>query len=254
MKLRHSLNVANILLLRQMKRYIRSAPRMFGTLGQPLLFFLALGFGFGPVFQRAGEGKYLEFLAPGVVGMTILFAGVFTGSELIWDRQFGFLKETLVAPVPRLTIMIGRTLGGTVIATIQGVLVMLACFLIGFRPVRWDHLPHALVFMVFIALMFTALGTVVASLVKDFQGFQVIINFLVMPIFMLSGALYPLTDIPDVLQVIAKANPLAYGVDGLRGTLVAKTHFGQLTDFVVMGVITAALLLFGTYQFNKIQI
>ena len=108
--------------------------------------------------------------------------------------------------------------------------------------------------MVFIALMFTALGTVVASLVKDFQGFQVIINFLIMPMFMLSGALYPLTDIPDVLQVIAKANPLAYGVDGLRGALVARTHFGQLADLIVMGVITVALLLVGTYQFNKVQI
>jgi ABC-2 type transport system permease protein len=227
---------------------------MFGTLGQPLLFFIALGFGFGPVFQRAGDGKYLQFLAPGVVGMTILFAGVFTGSELIWDRQFGFLKETLVAPVPRMTIMVGRTLGGTVLATIQGTIVMLVCFLAGFRPVHWSHIPYALVFMVFIALMFTALGTVVASFVKDFQGFQLIINFLVMPMFLLSGALYPLTDTPGALQVIARVNPLAYGVDGLRGALVAMTHFGQLADLLVMSVITTVLLLLGTYLFSKIQI
>ena len=254
MKALHSLNVVNLFLMRQMKRYVRSAPRMFGTLGQPLLFFVALGFGLGPVFQRAGEGKYLQFLAPGIVGMTILFAGVFSGSELIWDRQFGFLKETLVAPVPRVTIMVGRTLGGTVLATIQGTIVMLVCFLAGFRPVHLSHIPYALLFMVFIALMFTALGTVVASFVKDYQGFQFIINFLVMPMFLLSGALYPLTDIPGVLQVIARANPLAYGVDGLRGSLVAMTHFGQLADLTVMSVITTVLLLFGTYLFNKIQI
>jgi ABC-2 type transport system permease protein len=250
----HFLNVVNILWLRQMKRYVRSAPRMFGTLGQPLLFFAALGFGLGPVFQRAGEGKYLQFLAPGVVGMTILFAAVFTGSELIWDRQFGFLKETLVAPVPRVTIMIGRTLGGTILATIQGMIVMFVCFLAGFRPVQLGHITYALVFMVFIALMFTALGTVVASFVNDFQGFQLVVNVLVMPMFLLSGALYPLTNIPRVLQLIARANPLAYGVDGMRGALVTMTHFGQLADLTVMSVITTMLLLLGTYRFGKIQI
>jgi len=114
-----------ILWLRQLKRYIRSRSRIIGSLGQPILFLLALGYGFGPVFQKAGQGNYLEFLAPGVIAMTILFTAIFSGIEIIWDKQFGFLKETLVAPVSRLNIMIGRAIGGATVATLQGIIVFL---------------------------------------------------------------------------------------------------------------------------------
>src|SRR4249920_1464695 len=118
--------VIYMLWLRQIKRYFRSRARIVGSLGQPLLFLLSLGFGFGPIFRRAGQGNYIQFLAPGVIAMTVLFSAIFNGIELIWDRQFGFLKETLVAPVPRVTIMIGRTLGGATVALIQGVIVSVA--------------------------------------------------------------------------------------------------------------------------------
>src|ERR1700681_1113916 len=122
-----------ILWLRQLKRYVRSRPRIVASLGQPLLFLLGLGFGFGPIFQRAGQGNYIQFLAPGVIGMTVLFTSIFSGIELIWDRQFGFLKETLVAPVPRFTIMIGRTLGGATVAILQGMIVVVITLIAGFR-------------------------------------------------------------------------------------------------------------------------
>src|SRR5499427_1104159 len=135
-----------ILWLRGIKRYIRSKPRIVASLGQPLLFLVALGFGFGPIFQRAGQGDYIQFLAPGVISMTILFTAVFNGIELIWDRQFGFLKETLVAPVSRLTIMMGRTLGGATVALIQGLVVTVACIVVGFRP-EWSSAPQAFTFM-----------------------------------------------------------------------------------------------------------
>src|SRR5215813_10720224 len=203
-----------ILWLRQFKRYVRSKPRIVASLGQPMLFLLGLGFGFGPIFQRAGQGSYLQFLAPGVIGMTVLFTSIFSGIELIWDRQFGFLKETLVAPVPRIMIMIGRTLGGATVAMIQGAIVILICFATGFRVTNWAAVPIALFFMVIIAIMFTALGTAIASVLSDFQGFQLIMNFLVMPIFFLSGALFPLDKVPTVLAIIASVDPLAYGVDG----------------------------------------
>src|ERR1700734_4181526 len=122
-----------ILWVRSVKRYVRSKPRIIAALGQPLLFLIALGFGFGPIFQKAGQGNYIQFLAPGVIAMTILFTAIFSGIELIWDRQFGFLKETLVAPVPRILIMIGRTLGGATVALLQGVIVIILCLLAGFR-------------------------------------------------------------------------------------------------------------------------
>ena len=122
-----------ILWLRQLKRYIRSRARIIGSLGQPLLFLLALGFGFGPTFAKAGGGNYIQFLAPGIISMGILFTAVFTRIEIIWDRQFGFLKETLVAPVSRLQIVLGRTLGGATVAMIQGTVVFFICLLAGFR-------------------------------------------------------------------------------------------------------------------------
>src|SRR5258708_7038730 len=159
--------VIYMLWLRQIKRYVRSRARIVGSLGQPLLFLVALGFGFGPVFQRAGQGNYIQFLAPGVIAMTVLFSGIFNGIELIWDRQFGFLKETLVAPVPRVTIMIGRTLGGATVATVQGLLVLVICLIAGFRPVNWLTLPLALVFMIMTAIVFAGLGVAIGSQLQD---------------------------------------------------------------------------------------
>jgi ABC-2 type transport system permease protein len=243
-----------ILWLRQLKRYARSKPRIIASLGQPLLFLIALGFGFGPIFQRAGQGNYIQFLAPGVIGMTVLFSAIFSGIELIWDRQFGFLKETLVAPVPRVLIMIGRTLGGATVSIIQGLIVVAICFLAGFRITNWTLLPLAFVFMALIAIMFTALGTAIASVLADFQGFQLVMNFLVMPIFFLSGALFPLTDLPKVLEVITTLDPLSYGVDGLRMALIGVTHFGSAVDLLVLSVVAFALLIIGTRLFSKIQL
>ena len=243
-----------ILWLRQIKRYLRSRSRIIASLGQPLLFLVALGFGFGPIYQKAGGGNYLEFLAPGIISMSILFTAVFSGIEIIWDRQFGFLKETLVAPISRLNIMIGRTLGGATVALLQGVIVFLISILIGFRPANLALFPLALLFMFLIALFFTALGTAIASVLEDMQGFQLIMNFLVMPLFFLSGALFPLQGLPKTLRLIASVNPLSYGVDGLRGTLVNGAHFGLPTDLLVLSVITIVVLAIGSYLFSKIQI
>jgi ABC-2 type transport system permease protein len=125
-------NPVFILWLRQLKRYFRSRARMIGSLGQPILFRLALGFGLGPTFARAGRGDYVQLLAPGIVTMDILFTAVFSGIEIIWDRQFG-LKETLVAPVSRLEIVLRRTLGSATVALIRGSIVFLVCLAAGFR-------------------------------------------------------------------------------------------------------------------------
>jgi ABC-2 type transport system permease protein len=242
-----------ILWLRQLKRYLRSRSRMVGSLGQPILFLVALGFGFGPIFQKAGGGNYLAFLAPGVIAQGILFTAIFSGIELIWDRQFGFLKETLVAPVSRLEIMVGRTLGGATIATMQGVIVFLLTILIGFRP-HFTSLPGTFLVMFLIALLFTALGTAIASMLEDFQGFQLIMNFLVMPLFFLSGALFPLNIAPPFLKIISRVDPLTYGVDGLRETLISQGQFGLGIDIAVLGILTLVLFSLGAYLFSKIQI
>lgn len=243
-----------ILWLRQLKRYVRSRSRMIGFLGQPILFLLALGFGFGPIYARAGGGNYLQFIAPGIIAMGILFTAVFSGIEIIWDRQFGFLKETLVAPVSRTEIMIGRTLGGATTATIQGMVVFIITLFFGFRPQFLAVLPLAFLFMFIIAVFFTALGTAIASWMEDLQAFPLIMNYLMMPIFFLSGALFPLRGLPKILQIVARIDPLSYGVDGLRGTLVNGSYFGLATDFIVLAGITAVIVAIGSYLFSRIQI
>ncbi len=242
-----------ILWLRQLKRYARSRARIIGSVGQPLLFLIALGFGFGPVYRRAGGGNFIEFLAPGIIAMTILFTAVFSGVELLWDKQFGFLKETLVAPVSRVRIVFGRTLGGATVATMQGVIVLLIALVAGFRPAL-ATLPAALVFAVLTGLLFTALGTTIASMIEDMQGFQLIMNFLVMPLFFLSGALFPLKGLPRALSVVVSANPFAYGVDGLRWALIGESHFPLAVDLGVLTAMTVLLLGLGAWLFTRMEV
>ena len=248
------MSVLYILWLRQLKRYFRSKARMIGSLGQPLLFLLALGFGFGPICEKAGGGNYIDFLAPGIIVMSVLFTSIFTGLEIIWDKQFGFLKETLVAPVSRFKIMLGRTLGGATVATLQGVIVFLMSLCVGFRPENWLMLPVAIFCMFMIALVFTALGTAIASMLDDMQGFQLIMNFLVMPLFFLSGALFPLAGLPPAINIVAALDPLSYGVDAIRGTLTGMYHFGLATDLAVLIGVALLFLSVGSYLFKKIQI
>ena len=242
-----------ILWLRQLKRYIRSPARIVGSVGQPLLFLIALGFGFGPIYRRAGGGNYIQFLAPGVIAMTILFTAMFTGVELLWDKQLGFLKETLVAPVSRVRIVLGRTLGGATVATLQGVVVFVIALFAGFRPTL-ATVPVALVFAGLTGLLFTALGTAIASVLEDMQGFPLIMNFLVMPLFFLSGALFPLKGAPRAIELVAQADPLAYGVDGLRWALIGQAHFPLFLDIAVLSAITALLLVLGAWLFTRIQV
>jgi ABC-2 type transport system permease protein len=248
------MSVIYILWLRELRRYVRSRAQIVASLGQPLMYLIALGFGLGPVFQKAGEGSYLQFVAPGVVAMTVLFSSVFSGMGLLWDRQFGFLKETLVAPVPRISIMLGRTLGAATVAVFQGLLVMVVCFIAGFRVASIAKLPLALVFMALIACAFSALGTAIGSALENMQGFQLIMNFLVMPIFFLSGALYPLTNLPTAFSIVVSLDPLAYGVDGLRAALIGVSHFGPAIDAVVLVVVACILLAIGSRLFSRIQV
>lgn len=243
-----------ILWLRQIKRYLRSRSRIVGSLGQPILFLLALGYGFGSVFQEAGQGDYIKFLAPGIIGMSIIFTSIFSGMEIIWDRQFGFLKETLVAPVSRFQIMFGRTLGGATVATMQGVLVFVISMVAGFRFDSWINIIPVILIMFLVGLLFSALGTLIASRLSDMQGFQLIINFLVMPLFFLSGALFPLQGLPTALSIIAKIDPLSYGIDAFRALLIGSTHYGLGTDVLALIGISLLFIVGGAWSFSKIEV
>jgi len=219
-----------------------------------VLFLVSLGFGFGHLYQRAGAGNYLHYLAPGVIAMGILFPSVFSGIEIIWDRQFGFLKETLVAPVSRVQIVLGRTLGGATTALVQGVVVLMICLVAGFRVGNFWLLPVALGFMFLIALLGNSIGTAIGSALEDVQGFQLLMNFLVTPLFFFSNALFPVDGLPAPMKLVVSLNPLSYGIDGLRGALGHTFMFSQAIDFAVLGGITAILLGIGSLLFSRIQL
>jgi len=242
-----------VLWLRQMKRYVRSRSRMLGAVGQPIFFLLALGYGLGSVFKSAGHGNYLQFLVPGIMVQTILFAGVFWGIQIVWDRQFGFLKETLVAPVPRSQIMLGSALGGATIALIQGIIVLLVSLVFGFHPANWSLVPLAILMAGITAVAMACFGSGIGSIVQDFQGFQSINNFLVLPMYFLSGAFYPLIGIPKLLQIISYINPLTYAIDGLRGVMINQHHFSYGIDLTALVVTSVVMVSFGILAFRRLE-
>lgn len=247
------MDVEYILWLRQMKRYFRSRSRVLGAIGQPVLFLLALGYGIGSVYKKAGQGNYLEFLVPGIIIQTLLFSGVFWGIQILFDKRFGFLKEMLVAPVPRVRILLGNALGGATISLMQAVLVFIISVILGFRMENWAFLPLAFVLMVVLSITLCSFGAGIASIVEDFQGFQGINNFLIFPLFFLSSALYPLNNVPTWLRLLSEVNPLSYAVDGLRYTMIHQSHFGLGKDLLVMTVALVLAMWFAVNRFNRIQ-
>jgi ABC-2 type transport system permease protein len=247
------MQVLYILWLRQIKRYFRSKSRIIGSIGQPLLFLLALGYGLGSVYARAGQGDYLEFLVPGIMAQTVLFSAMFYGAMIIFDRQFGFLKETLVAPVSRLRIMLGGALGGATTAVFQGILVLIIACLLGFRPHDWALVPIAIGILALLSLTIACFSSGIGSIAEDMQGFQAINQFLVFPLYFLSGALYPLEHVPHWLRVIAEINPISYAVDALRWALIGQSHFGIAKDMVALVITLIVTTIFGVYRFNRIK-
>jgi len=241
--------------IRQLKRYYRSRSRMIGTLGNPLLFLVAFSYGFGPIFQRAGEGTdYITFLAPGIIGISILMTAMASGTDIIWDRQFGFLKETFVAPVSRLQVMFGRTLGGATVAVLQGIVVLFIAMFLGFRFETLLGFFLSLAIMLASAIAFTAFAIAIASLIEDVQGYQFIMNFLVMPMVFLSGSVFPLNDLPKSVKIIAHFDPLSYSVDGLRSSLAGIAYFDTTLNLIVLGLLTVVFLIFGSWAFSRIRL
>jgi ABC-2 type transport system permease protein len=201
--------------------------------------------------------NYVQYIAPGIIGMAILFTSIFSGISIIFDREFGFLKEILVAPVSRVSIVLGKAFGGTTTAMIQGMIMFIfALFLgVGFSSelgVVGGFLV-AVGFMFLIGLSFVSIGIAIASKIQSMEGFQAIMSFLIMPMFFLSGALYPIDVLPNWLKVLTYIDPLTYGVDGLRyaiqGSEVAQ--FPVLLDFGVLLSFCVGMVLLGAYLFKK---
>ncbi len=241
--------------LRSIKRYMRSRSRLIGSLGTPLFFLIVLGFGLNSVVQIPGMGQgYVGFIIPGIISMSVLFTSVFSGIQVIWDKQFGFLKETLVAPVSRRDIMLGQTLGGATTALIQGTLILLLSIPIGLKvPSIWGFLI-ALTFMALIGISFTALGIAIASKMQDMHGFQLIINFVIFPIFGLSGALFPISSLPAWIKPLTLIDPLTHGVEGIRYGLLGTSQINPVYSLIVLAAFTILMTTLGAYLFRKTSV
>jgi len=241
--------------LRSMKRYIRSKSRIVGSVAMPLFLLLFLGFGLNSVVSSGSLGQdYILFLAPGMVAMSVLFTSIFAGTQIIWDKQFGFLKETLVAPVTRLEIMLGQTAGGATTAVIQGIILMVFAVLLGIRVANLAGFLIAFAFMVVIGIAFTAFGIAIASRMEDMTGFQLIMNFVIFPIFGLSGAFFPISALPGWLLPVTLLDPMTYGVEGIRYGLTGASQISPLVCGVVIAGFAAAMTVIGAYLFRKISI
>jgi ABC-2 type transport system permease protein len=212
-----------------------------------------LGYGLGSVFKQAGNGNYVHFLVPGILIMTILFSAIFFGINIVFDKQFGFLKETLVAPVSRIKVLMGGALGGATTAIFQGILLMVVAIAFGFRPYNYWMTLVSLLVVIVLAISLASFSSGLGAIVNDFQGFQAINQFIIFPLFFLSGALYPLSGAPTVLKDIAAVNPISYAVDAMRESLLGQVHFGLTKDFIALGITAVVLIGFGLYEFNKIE-
>ncbi|ELY97630.1 ABC transporter permease [Natrialba aegyptia] len=240
---------------RDVTRFLRTPSRIIGSISMPLLFLVFLGFGFSDAAipgLPAGV-DYLQYLVPGMVGFTMLFGSSFAGLSILSDQDVGFLKEILVAPVSRTSIVLGRIAGGSTTALVQAVLILVLSVPLGFRFDSLLLLPVAAVFLVLIAVTFVGFGVALASQFSDSEGFGLIIQFVIFPLFFLSGALYPVESLPDPIRILAFMNPLTYGVDGLRAVLVGSAAYPLFLDFGALVVSSVLMVAIGTYLFERVE-
>lgn len=247
-----ALNTVYTMWLREMLRFKRSKSRIIGSLATPMFFLVILGTAFNSSFQmRSGGQTNIGFLAPGIIGMTILFSSLIGGVSIIWDREFGFLKEILIAPVPRFFVALGKALGGVTTAMIQGTLIMLIAFAIGVEYQSYLGMAASVGVMLLIGLGFIGLGIALASQTESHEGFQMIMTFITMPVLLLSGAFFRISELPSWLKTLVYLDPLTYGIMALRYTLMGETEIPIHICIAVIFLFAATTIGLGGYMFEK---
>jgi len=248
------LDVIYIIWLRTMKRYLRLKSRIIGSVGMPLFFLLFLGLGLNSVVTIPGLGQdYTQFIIPGIVCFMVVYTSFQSGIQILWDKQFGFLKEILVAPVSRLAIVVGQTLGGATTAFLQGIIILVISLFIGLHMVNFIGFLIAFGFMVLIGIAFTAFGIAIASRMEDPTGYQFIMSFVVLPIFGLSGALFPISSLPAWIVPVTLFDPLTYGVEGIRYGLTGISQINPILCLAVLGFFTIVMTVLGAFLFRKMN-
>ncbi|HDQ06534.1 MAG TPA: multidrug ABC transporter permease [Candidatus Bathyarchaeota archaeon] len=251
-----------VVLLRELKRYWRAKARVISSVAQSIFFLAIFGLGLGDFIGRVGSIGYLSYMAPGVIGMGLLFGSVFSGVSIIFDRQFGFMKEMLVAPVSRTSIIIGKIFGGATTATIQGIILMAVAGVMGAFVPSLTFLAGAFAAigaMLLITAGFVGLGVAIGSTLNDFHAFQLLSTFVMWPMFMLSGVFFPIDMAPMPLQVAMLCDPMFYGVELLRWCLLGTGAdllgpLGWLISLAVVIAFDAFMVALGTYLFSRTQI
>jgi ABC-2 type transport system permease protein len=251
-------NAVYVIVAREFKKFIREKSRLISTLARPLLWLFLIGGGMSRLVPGGQSVTYIQFIFPGILGMTILFSSIFSSISIIWDKEFGFMKEILVAPVSRFSVVVGKATSGMVLSTFQ---VMIVLCLFPFIGLRLDPLQIIGVILVSAILSFAlaSFGILLASFYDSYESFSVIMNFIVMPMFFLSGAMYPVKLLPEVLKVVSKLNPLTYGVDALKNIVFPyetgrmSADFSLFTDLAVILTLSFVFVLIAGKAFERKQ-
>jgi ABC-2 type transport system permease protein len=250
------LNVIYVLVAREFKKFIRAKSRLLSTIARPLLWLFLVGAGMSRLVSPDAGMPYTQFIFPGILGMTILFSSIFSSISIIWDKEFGFFKEILAAPVSRISIVVGKALSGTVISTIQAAIVLLLFPLLGFKLGILQVLAVLGIAMI-MSFCIASFGVVLASFYESYESFSVIMNFIVMPMFFLSGAMYPVKLLPKALGIAAKLNPLTYGVDAMKNVIFPleegpmSPDFTLFTDIFVIVALSTAFVAIAARLFER---
>ncbi len=250
------LNAIYVIVAREFKKFIRERSRLFSAIARPLLWLFIVGAGISRLVPRETGVPYTQFIFPGIIGMTILFSSIFSSISIIWDKEFGFMKEILVAPVSRLSIVVGKALSGTIVSTLQAAIILALFPVLGFNLSVFQIITVIFV-CICVSFCISAFGIVLATFYESYESFSVIMNFIIMPMFFLSGAMYPVRLLPDILKIAAKVNPLTYGIDAIKHTIfphetgLMGPDFSPITDAAVIFLLSITFVLIAGRAFER---
>ena len=236
--------------LRDLIRYVRQRSRLYSSIARPILWLFILGSGLRPSFGAIQGFDYTQFIFPVIIAMALIFTSIQSAISIIWDREFGFLKEILVAPVPRTAVALGKGFAGSTLSVFQGTLILIFAPIVKV-PIAWYNVLILIPAMFLISFALVGIGIIIASRMTSFEGFGTIMNFLVMPMFFLSGAMFPISRLPSWLKVVVYINPLTYGVDLLRNILLGISNFPIALDCCILLVFSFVVILSAVFFFNR---
>ena len=250
------LNVIYVLVMREFKKFVRARSRLVSSVARPLIWLFFIGGGMSRIVTPSAGMTYTQYIFPGILGMTILFSSIFASISIIWDKEFGFMREILVAPVSRVSIVLGKAMSGTAVSTVQAIIILCLFPFLGIHMSFVNVIGVVLVCML-VSLCVSSFGIVLATFYDSYESFTVIMNFIIMPMFFLSGALYPVKHLPYALRVASKLNPLTYGVDALKH-LINPTVEGPMSpdftlalDLVVVACMTLVFVVLASLVFER---